>query len=96
MTTFSYEFKTPAYTGKVDFPTGVFIDGKFSEGSGKTTIEYVSPHYLPIPNASAPTHRTNLPSPPTPARSLRPSSPPLYRQLVLTDPPASSTLPRAS
>ncbi|KAI5900089.1 aldehyde dehydrogenase [Schizophyllum commune H4-8] len=43
MTSFSYEFKTPAYTGKVNFPTGVFIDGKFSEGSGKTTIDVINP-----------------------------------------------------
>ncbi|TRM59449.1 aldehyde dehydrogenase domain-containing protein [Schizophyllum amplum] len=43
MTTFSYDFKTPAYTGKVDFPTGVFIDGEFKEGGDKTTIDVINP-----------------------------------------------------
>jgi aldehyde dehydrogenase (NAD+) len=38
-TTFNHEFKTEAFKGKVSFPTGVFIDGKFSAGSGGTTIE---------------------------------------------------------
>ena len=40
-TTFSYEFSHEAYKGKVNFPTGVFIDGQFSAGSNGTTIEYV-------------------------------------------------------
>ena len=38
---FSYEFDTPAYKGKVSFPTGLYIGGKFVDGSDKTTIEYV-------------------------------------------------------
>ncbi|THH09718.1 hypothetical protein EW146_g8603 [Bondarzewia mesenterica] len=41
MTTFSHNFDTPVYKAKIAFPTGVFIDGKFSEGSNKTTIECV-------------------------------------------------------
>jgi len=48
--TFSYQFDTPAYKGKTSFNTGVFINGKFVDGSGKTTIEWVvdiiSPDYL--------------------------------------------------
>ena len=40
-TTFSYEFNYEAFKGKVNFPTGVFIDGQFSAGSNGTTIEYV-------------------------------------------------------
>nr|GAT55247.1 predicted protein [Mycena chlorophos] len=42
-TTFSYEFATHAYTGKTTFPTGLFIDGEFREGSNKTTIDVVNP-----------------------------------------------------
>jgi len=38
-TTFSYEFNYETFKGKVDFPTGVFIDGQFSAGSNNTTIE---------------------------------------------------------
>lgn len=41
-TTFAHEFDTECFKGKVDFPTGVFIDGQFSAGSEKTTIEYVA------------------------------------------------------
>ena len=40
-TTFSYEFNHEAFKGKVNFPTGIFIDGQFSAGSNGTTIEYV-------------------------------------------------------
>jgi aldehyde dehydrogenase (NAD+) len=40
-TTFSHEFNYEAFKGKVNFPTGVFIDGQFSAGSNGTTIEYV-------------------------------------------------------
>ncbi|KAH9991002.1 aldehyde dehydrogenase domain-containing protein [Russula vinacea] len=42
-TTFNHEFKTEAFKGKVSFPTGVFIDGKFSAGSGGTTIDVIDP-----------------------------------------------------
>jgi hypothetical protein len=40
-TTFSYEFNYEAFRGKVNFPTGLFIDGQFTAGSNGTTIEYV-------------------------------------------------------
>jgi aldehyde dehydrogenase (NAD+) len=40
-TTFSYEFNYETFKGKVNFPTGVFIDGQFSAGSNNTTIEYM-------------------------------------------------------
>ncbi|ESK93383.1 aldehyde dehydrogenase [Moniliophthora roreri MCA 2997] len=42
-TTFSHEFNTPAFKGKVSFPTGLFIDGKFVDGADKTTIDVVNP-----------------------------------------------------
>jgi aldehyde dehydrogenase (NAD+) len=38
-TTFTYEFSSEAFKGKVSFPTGIFINGEFSSGSGGTTIE---------------------------------------------------------
>ncbi|KAK7457118.1 hypothetical protein VKT23_010418 [Stygiomarasmius scandens] len=40
---FSYEFDTPAYKGKVSFPTGLYIGGKFVDGSDKTTIDVINP-----------------------------------------------------
>ena len=40
-TTFSHEFNYDTFKGKVNFPTGVFINGQFSAGSNNTTIEYV-------------------------------------------------------
>jgi len=40
-TTFTHEFSTESFKGKVSFPTGIFIDGQFSAGAEKTTIEYV-------------------------------------------------------
>ncbi|KAA1476324.1 aldehyde dehydrogenase [Dentipellis sp. KUC8613] len=42
-TIWDYEFDTPVYKGKVSFPTGVFIDGKFSEGSTGSTIDVINP-----------------------------------------------------
>jgi hypothetical protein len=53
-TTFSYEFNYETFKGKVNFPTGVFIDGQFSAGSDGTTIEYVvyGLHELPVPHPS--------------------------------------------
>ncbi|KAI0042012.1 indole-3-acetaldehyde dehydrogenase [Auriscalpium vulgare] len=42
-TTFTYEFDTEAYKGKVSFPTGIFIDGQFSAGSEGKTIDIVDP-----------------------------------------------------
>lgn len=40
-TTFSHEFNYEAFKGKVNFSTGIFIDGQFSAGSNGTSIEYV-------------------------------------------------------
>ncbi|KAI0294173.1 aldehyde dehydrogenase domain-containing protein [Russula brevipes] len=42
-TTFSYEFESETFSGKVSFPTGVFIDGKFTGGSNGKTIDLVDP-----------------------------------------------------
>lgn len=47
MTTFVHEFDTPMFKGKVNFPTGVYIDGKFSDGGSNTTIEYISIMHVP-------------------------------------------------
>jgi aldehyde dehydrogenase (NAD+) len=41
--TFSHEFDTPAYKGKTSFSTGLFIDGKFVDGSKNTTIDVLNP-----------------------------------------------------
>jgi len=41
--TFSYEWDTPKYKGKSSFSTGLFIDGKFVDGSNKTTIDVINP-----------------------------------------------------
>jgi aldehyde dehydrogenase (NAD+) len=38
-TTFTYEFMSEAFKGKVNFPIGVFINGKFSSGSEGATLE---------------------------------------------------------
>ncbi|TFY75046.1 hypothetical protein EWM64_g8968, partial [Hericium alpestre] len=43
MTTWEYEFDTPTFKGKVSYPTGVFIDGKFSHGSANKTIDVINP-----------------------------------------------------
>ncbi|KAE9386471.1 aldehyde dehydrogenase [Gymnopus androsaceus JB14] len=43
MTTFTHEFSTPAYKGRTSFNTGLFINGKFVEGSDKTTIDVINP-----------------------------------------------------
>ncbi|KAI0040771.1 NAD-dependent aldehyde dehydrogenase [Auriscalpium vulgare] len=42
-TEFTHEFNTPGYKGKVSFPTGIFIDGKFSAGGDGTTIDVINP-----------------------------------------------------
>ena len=44
-TVFTREFNTPVYKGKVSFNTGLFIDGKFVDGSDKTTIKCVPRQY---------------------------------------------------
>ncbi|KAG5985674.1 hypothetical protein E4U52_001070, partial [Claviceps spartinae] len=41
--TFSYQWDTPAYKGKTEFNTGLFINGQFVDGSNKTTIDVVNP-----------------------------------------------------
>ena len=38
-TTFTHEFKSETFAGKVNFPTSLFIDGKFSAGEKGNTIE---------------------------------------------------------
>jgi hypothetical protein len=43
---FTYEFNTHAFKGKSSFEAGVFIDGKFVDGSDNTTIEYVYSPFL--------------------------------------------------
>ena len=42
-TTFTHDFNTPAFKGKVSFSTGLFINGQFVDGSDNTTIEYGIP-----------------------------------------------------
>ncbi|KAL0576418.1 hypothetical protein V5O48_005554 [Marasmius crinis-equi] len=42
-TSFSHEFNTPSFKGKVNFPTGLFINGKFVDGSDKSTIDVINP-----------------------------------------------------
>ncbi|TFY72343.1 hypothetical protein EVG20_g652 [Dentipellis fragilis] len=42
-TTWEHEFNTPVFKGKVSFPTGVFVDGKFSAGSTGKTIDVINP-----------------------------------------------------
>lgn len=37
--TFSYTFDTAAFKGKTTISTGLYIDGKFVDGSKKGTIE---------------------------------------------------------
>ena len=37
--TFSYSFDTRAYKGDVTVPLGLYIGGKWVDGSDKTTIE---------------------------------------------------------
>ncbi|KIK63993.1 hypothetical protein GYMLUDRAFT_241217 [Collybiopsis luxurians FD-317 M1] len=43
MSTFTHEFNTPAYKGKSSFNTGLYINGKFVEGSDKTYIDVINP-----------------------------------------------------
>ncbi|EIW74570.1 aldehyde dehydrogenase [Coniophora puteana RWD-64-598 SS2] len=42
-TTFNQDFKTPTYSGKVAFNTGVYINGEFRDGSDSTTIDIINP-----------------------------------------------------
>ncbi|THH27889.1 hypothetical protein EUX98_g6300 [Antrodiella citrinella] len=41
--TFTYTFDTPIYKGKTSFSTGLYIDGKWVDGSKKTTIDVINP-----------------------------------------------------
>ncbi|ETW78463.1 hypothetical protein HETIRDRAFT_454399 [Heterobasidion irregulare TC 32-1] len=43
MSTFTHNFDTPVYKAKISFPTGVFIDGKFSQGSTGKTLDVINP-----------------------------------------------------
>ncbi|EIM91723.1 aldehyde dehydrogenase [Stereum hirsutum FP-91666 SS1] len=43
MSHFNYTYDTPVFKGTVDFPTGVFIGGKFQEGSSKSHIDVINP-----------------------------------------------------
>ncbi|KAI0289151.1 Aldehyde/histidinol dehydrogenase, partial [Multifurca ochricompacta] len=42
-TEFSYQFNYETFKGKVNFPTGIFINGKFSAGANRTTIDVINP-----------------------------------------------------
>ncbi|KAJ7595491.1 NAD-dependent aldehyde dehydrogenase [Mycena floridula] len=42
-TSFSHNFNTPVYKGEVNFPTGLFINGEWRDGSDGTTIDIVNP-----------------------------------------------------
>jgi len=42
-THFTYDFDTPVFKKKIDFPSGVFINNEFSAGSGKTEIDLINP-----------------------------------------------------
>jgi aldehyde dehydrogenase (NAD+) len=41
--TFTHTFNTAAFKGKTSFDTGLFINGKFVDGSGKGTIDVINP-----------------------------------------------------
>ncbi|KIM71780.1 hypothetical protein PILCRDRAFT_749361 [Piloderma croceum F 1598] len=41
--TFTHEFNNASFKGKSFLETGVFIDGKFADGSDKTTIDVINP-----------------------------------------------------
>lgn len=43
MPIFTHEFKTKPFSGKTSFETGLFIDGKFCDGSDGATIDIVNP-----------------------------------------------------
>jgi len=43
MTSFDYQFNTKPFSGKTAFKTGLFIDGKFVDGSDGGTIDIVNP-----------------------------------------------------
>ncbi|KAG5729591.1 Aldehyde dehydrogenase [Termitomyces sp. T112] len=41
--TFTHEWNTPAHKGKTSFPTGLFINGQFVDGSDGKEIEVINP-----------------------------------------------------
>ncbi|KAF9030218.1 aldehyde dehydrogenase [Hymenopellis radicata] len=41
--TFTHEFDTPVYKGKTSFPTGIFINGEFVDGSDGGMIDVLNP-----------------------------------------------------
>ncbi|KAF8154927.1 aldehyde dehydrogenase [Crassisporium funariophilum] len=41
--TFSHDWDTPKYKGKTSFSTGLFINGKFVDGSSGSTIDVINP-----------------------------------------------------
>jgi len=41
--TFTHTFDTPVYKGTTSFSTGLYIDGKWVDGSKKTTIDVINP-----------------------------------------------------
>ncbi|KAG7447062.1 ALDH-like protein [Guyanagaster necrorhizus] len=40
---FSHKFETPVYKGTTSFPTGLFINGQFVDGSAGTAIDVINP-----------------------------------------------------
>ncbi|TFY79110.1 hypothetical protein EWM64_g4902 [Hericium alpestre] len=43
MTTFTHEFTSGPFVGKVDFPTGLYINGKFVDSAKKGRIDVINP-----------------------------------------------------
>ncbi|KAJ6480391.1 aldehyde dehydrogenase domain-containing protein [Mycena sanguinolenta] len=43
MAHFTHDFKTESFTGKVSFPTGLFIGGEFVDGAQGSTIDVMNP-----------------------------------------------------
>ena len=41
--TFEHQFTGEAFQGKVNFPTGVFINNEWSDGGNGGTLEWVQP-----------------------------------------------------
>ncbi|KAF7378153.1 Aldehyde dehydrogenase [Mycena sanguinolenta] len=50
MAHFTHDFQTASYTGKVSFPTGLFIGGEFVDGAEGTKLECVSSSSLHLPS----------------------------------------------
>ncbi|TFY60382.1 hypothetical protein EVJ58_g5178 [Rhodofomes roseus] len=41
--TWNHTFSTAAFKGSVEVPTGIYVNGKFAEGSSKKTIDVINP-----------------------------------------------------